>query len=203
MDVPARNRSKAWSNLVRVGRVLRIRAPPVPLGRILTSCSDHRFVLCAVCFAGDRGRPIWLVFAERERVLSSRLSQPEPRCAQQTSRLQPAVPGSRPVSVSRCVVSGLWHEFSEQVQGVESPLHRASAWGSGTAAGVGRGGYRRPFEPGHGGAEVAQNADIERRHRDRQVPLSRRAHWSRQRSSPKRAMMPWRLKAIRARSIAM
>jgi hypothetical protein len=63
--------------------------------------------------------------------------------------------------------------------------------------------YRRPIERDHGGAEVAQNADLERRDCDRQMPLNWWAHCRPQRSSPRRAIMPWRSKPIRARSIAM
>jgi hypothetical protein len=68
------------------------------------------------------------------------------------------------------------------------------------AAGVGAGGCRCPIEQDHSGAEVAQNADLERRHRDRQIPLNWRAHCRPGGSSRWRAMMRWRSKPIRARS---
>jgi hypothetical protein len=87
------------------------------------------------------------------------------------------VPSSGPRSVSRSIVSGLWHEFSEQVQGVVAvdgtcsrPLVRSRqrqvAPAHGQCVELGNSGWRWrrgrcPIDQDHGGAEVAQNSDLE------------------------------------------
>src|ERR1700691_2456855 len=122
----------------------------------------HELLIIALCsvLCGGQGPTYMAIFAE-ERVLSSRLSQLEARCAQ-TRRLQPTVPGSGRGSVSRCIPAVYgpvlragarrggcgWQGSAPVVRSGQRQvaLAHGQCVGLGTAAGVGAGGYRCQIE---------------------------------------------------------